>query len=168
MKKLLMLIIVSLSLLTFSCNPKKEIKDSKPEVDYIYEATLDNFKIGNPELVVKVQEMHMHLMNKNYEMVSTYFTDNIFFQLEDGSVLEGKEEVMKFMIDSFSSIEIENYQIGVNFAVTTGNGKEWVCLWDSANIVLEDGTSSSHKWMEAFRFDKDKIDVINQFGKPKI
>jgi len=31
----------------------------------------------------------------------------------------------------YSSIEIEDYQVAVNLAVTEENGDEWVLLWDN-------------------------------------
>ena len=43
----------------FSCSQtqKYDSKDESEKVNYIYEATyLDDFKMGNPELVLKVQE----------------------------------------------------------------------------------------------------------------
>ena len=140
---------------------------SETEVNYIYDATyLDSFEIGNPDLVLKVQEMHKHLINKDYEKAGSYMADNIVFRLEDGSTLEGKENCMKFMIDAYSSIEIKDYQVGVNFAVKGDNGHEWVLLWDSASIVSKTGESSAYSWMEAFRFEGGKIVTVNQYSKP--
>ena len=71
------------------------------------------------------------------------------------------------MIEGYSSIEIEDYQVGVNLAVTGDNGDQWVLLWDTANIVSKDGTSKGFNWMEAFRFENVKIITMNQFSKPK-
>ena len=74
---------------------------------------------------------------------------------------------MKFMIDGYSSIEIEDYQVGVNLAVTGDNGDEWVLLWDTANVVSKDGTSTGFNWMESFQFENGKIVFMNQFSKPR-
>ena len=83
--------------------------------------------------------------------------------IEDGSILEGKDECVKYMKNS--SIEIEDYQIAVNLALLDENGDEWVLLWDTANIVSKDGKSAN--WMETFRFKNGKINYMNQFSKPK-
>ena len=159
-----------LTLLFFaSCNqPQKKANDVKQSVDFIYNATyLDNFKMGNPQLVLKVQEMHNHIINKDYESAGSYLADNVVFALEDGTRLEGKEKCMQFMIEGYSSVEIENYQVTVNLAVTGINGDEWVLLWDNANIVSNDGASTSFNWMETFQFENDKIIFMNQFSKPR-
>ena len=74
---------------------------------------------------------------------------------------------MQFMIDGYSSIEIENYQVAVNLAVTGMNGDQWVLLWDNANVVSNDGSTSSFNWMETFQFENDKIIFMNQFSKPR-
>tara|TARA_B110000116_G_C16749723_1_gene542736 strand:+ start:865 stop:1371 length:507 start_codon:yes stop_codon:yes gene_type:complete len=167
MKKLLTLLTVTLFL---SCAQpqKKESQEVAKKVDYIYEATYsDNFKIGNPDIVLKVQEIHQYIINKNYDIAVSYLADNVIFALEDGSQLEGKEACMKFMLESYSSIEIEDYQVAVNLAVKEENGDEWVLLWDNGKIVTSDGKESAYNWMETFRFEGDKIAYMNQFSKPR-
>lgn len=68
MKELLTL--CTIVLLSFCVQAqKKESQDESKKVNYIYEATyLDDFKMGNPDLVLKVQEMHKHIISKNYKM----------------------------------------------------------------------------------------------------
>ena len=167
MRKLFTLLTV---LLFFCCSQpqKNKPQEATKNVKYIYDATyLDDFKMGNPELVIKVQEMHQFIINKDYEKAGSYLSDNVVFALEDGSRLEGKEACMKFMIDGYSSIEIEDYQVGVNLAVTGNNGDEWVLLWDTANVVTKDGVSTGFNWMESFEFENGKIIFMNQFSKPR-
>ena len=167
MKKLFALLTV---ILLFCCSQPQKNKPQEitKNVKYIYEATyLDDFKMGDPELVLKVQEMHQLIINKDYEKVGSFLSDDVVFALEDGSRLEGKEKCLQFMIEGYSSIEIQDYQVAVNLAVTGVNGDEWVLLWDNANIVSKDGTSSGFNWMETFRFVDGKIVFMNQFSKPK-
>ena len=71
--------------------------------------------------------------------------------------MKGKETILQFMIDVYSSIEIKDYKVAVNLAVTGKNGDEWVLLWDNGTILSEDGTSASFRWMESFRFENGKI-----------
>ena len=165
MKEALLISIV----LFISCGqpPQNKSAESK-KVDYIFEATyLDDFKIGNPELVLKVQEMHQYIISKDYEMAGSYLSDDVVFALEDGSRLEGKEKCMQFMIEGYSSIEIQDYQVAVNLAVTGNNGDEWVLLWDNGKVVTTEGEETSLNWMESFQFDGDKISFINQFSKTR-
>ena len=111
--------------------------------------------------------MHQDIINKDYEKVFDYLSDDVVFALENGSRLEGKKQCMDFMINAYSKIEIEDYKVGVNFAVTGENGDEWVLLWDNANIVSSNGRKTGYSWMEAFQFDKGKIIFMNQYSKPK-
>ena len=64
MKEALLISIV----LFISCGQPQQNKSAESKkVDYIFEATyLDDFKIGNPELVLKVQEMHQYIISKDY------------------------------------------------------------------------------------------------------
>ena len=140
----------------------------KASVDYIYEATyLDTFEIGDEEKVLMVQEMHEHIINKDYEKAGNYLADNVVFNLEDGSLIEGKEAAVKFMSDSYSSVDIKDYKVAVNFSVVGDNADEWVLLWDNGTIVSKNGEGSSYSWMEAFQFEGDKIIVLNQYSKPR-
>ena len=167
MKKIICLFATITFFLSCDQTQKKESQDEPTKVDYIYKATyLDDFKIGDSNLVLKVQEMHQHIIEKNYEMVGEYLADNVVFGLEDGSLIEGKEACMKFMIEGYSSIEIEDYQVAVNLAVTGNNGDEWVLLWDNGKIVTQDGAEMAYNWMEAFQFENGKIITMNQYAKP--
>ena len=75
MKELLTL--CTIVLLSFCVQAQK--KESK-KVNYIYEATyLDDFKMGNPDLVLKVQEMHKHIISKNYKMAGNYLANDVVF-----------------------------------------------------------------------------------------
>ena len=78
-----------------------------------------------------------------------------------------KEEAMKFISDTYSGVDIKDYNVAVNFAVTGDNGDEWVLLWDNGKTVTPDGKETSLNWMESFRFEGDKIAFINQFSKSR-
>ena len=77
-----MRIYTLLSIFLFiSCNQsQKKAIEKEQSIDFIYEATyLDDFKMGNPELVLKVQEMHKYIIKKDYETASSYLADNVVF-----------------------------------------------------------------------------------------
>mgnify|MGYP006872191992 FL=1 len=64
MKKIFLLPII----LFFACGqPKQNESVETKKVDYIFKTTyIENCKIGNPKLVLKVQEMHKYIINKDY------------------------------------------------------------------------------------------------------
>ena len=137
------------------------------EKDVIYEATYeDSFTMGDEEKVLLVQEMHKFIIAKEYDKVANYLSDDVVFNLEDGSSIKGKETVIKFIYDNYSIADIKDYQVAVNFAVKGDNGDEWVLLWDIGKVVTAEGTASTD-WMESFQFDGDKIIQMNQFSKPR-
>ena len=104
---------------------------------------------------------------KDYEKFADYLADDVVFNLADGSSLSGKESVIKHVKESYSQVEIEDYNVAVNLAVTGDNGDEWVLLWDNGKVVSDNGDASSLNWMESFMFDGDKISFINQFSKSR-
>ena len=133
---------------------------------YIYEATyLDTFEIGDEKKVLVVQSLVRDLIAKDYAKVSEYFSDDVVLELSDNTRKEGKTAVLKHITDTYSEVDIEDYSVAVNLAVTGDNGDEWVLLWDEGNIVKSNGESTTKNWMESFRFDGDKINFINMFSK---
>ena len=135
-------------------------------VTYIYDATyLDKFEMGNEDKVLIVQSMVRDLIAKDYTKVADYLSEDVVFNLSDGSLIEGKESAMKHISDTYSEVDIEDYSVAVNLAVTGDNGDEWVLLWDEGNIVESNGKSIIKSWMESFRFDGDKINFINMYSK---
>ncbi len=93
------LVLFLFSSVFISCEKKSEEK--KADINYIYEATyLDTFKMGNSDLVLKVQQMHESIIKKDYESAGSFLADNVEFRLEDGSSIEGKENCMKFMVEA--------------------------------------------------------------------
>ena len=136
--------------------------------NYIYDATyLDTFEMGNDERVLLVQSMVRDLIAKDYAKVSEYLSEDVIFNLSDGSSIEGKEAALKHITETYSEVDIQDYNVAVNLAVTGDNGDEWVLLWDNGKVVDTDGNIASLNWMESFRFDGDKISFINQYSKSR-
>ena len=136
--------------------------------NYIYDATyLDTFEMGNDERVLIVQSMVRDLIAKDYAKVSEYLSEDVVFNLSDGSSIEGKEAALKHITETYSEVDIQDYNVAVNLAVTGDNGDEWVLLWDNGKVVAADGNVTSLNWMESFRFDGDKISFINQYSKSR-
>ena len=144
----------------------EEIEDTS--TNYIYDATyLDTFEIGSDKKVLVIQGMVRDLIAKEYNKVANHLADDVVFNLSDGSSVEGKEAAIQFLSDTYSGVDIQDYNVAVNLAVTGDNGDEWVLLWDNGNVVTPEGEETSLNWMESFRFDGDKISFINQFSKPR-
>ena len=87
--------------------------------NYIYDATyLDTFEMGNDDKVLIVQSMVRDLIAKDYIKVSEYLSENVIFNLSDGSSIDGKEAALKHISDTYSAVDIEDYKVDVNLAVT--------------------------------------------------
>ena len=97
--------------------------------------------MGNEDKVLIVQSMVRDLIAKDYTKVADYLSEDVVFNLSDGSLIEGKEYAMKHISDTYSEVDIEDYSVAVNLAVTGDNGDEWVLLWDEGNIVDSNGKS---------------------------
>ena len=82
------------------------------------------------------------------------------WNLPDGERLEGKENVIKFIVDFWTSSKVENYSSAVHFAVKTNKGDQWVLIWDSQLVNNE-----LVHYQEAVRYEGDKIAFMNTFTK---
>ena len=136
---------------------------------YIYDATyLDTFEMGSEKKVLIVQSMVRDLIAKDYKKVAEYLSEDVVFNLSDGSSIEGKESAIKHISDTYSGVNIKDYNVAVNLAVTGDNGDEWVLLWDNGKVVNDNGdVIAQQSWMESFRFEGDKISFINQYSKSR-
>jgi hypothetical protein len=152
----------------FSCtNPQQAANKSSEAIEFIYEPTYQSsFEMGSDEKVLLIQEMHQHIIDQDYDKAVSYLTDNVVFSLDNGTSLEGKESVLQFMKEAYSSVSINDYSVAVNFTVIAENGDEWVLLWDNGTIESADGAKASYSWMEAFAFTGDKVSYLNQYAKP--
>ena len=161
-------IIVLFVATMISCtNPKQAATENAEATEFIYQPTYQSsFEMGSDEKVLLIQEMHQHLINQDYDKAASYLTDDVVFSLDNGSSLEGKESVLQFMKEAYSTVSINDYSVAVNFTVIGENGVEWVLLWDNATVETADGASSSYSWMEAFSFSGDKVNYLNQYAKP--
>jgi len=84
--------------------------------------------------------------------------------LDDGTVINGKDSMVKFAEINFSKFNIINYKQLVSLPVVADNGEEWVLIWDEADLEV-DGKSTKVLWQDAFRVSNGKIVVMNGFAK---
>ena len=73
-------------------------------------------KMGSESKVLLVQEMHQHIISKDYEEVAEFLHDDITFYLDDGSSMQGKETILSFLKEVYSKMDILDYQVGVNLS----------------------------------------------------
>ena len=153
------LLICLLVATMISCtNSKQASTESAEATEFIYQPTYQSsFEMGSDEKVLLIQEMHQHIINKDYDKAVSYLTDDVVFSLDDGS---------SFMKEAYSAVSINDYSVAVNFTVVGENDVEWVLLWDNGTIETADGAKSSYSWMEAFAFTGDKVSYLNQYAKP--
>ena len=131
------------------------------ETDYIFQATYSqNFSMGDKTLVISFQRLLKNLQEGKLDNLSNYFTEDVVWNLPDGERLEGKDNVIKFIVDFWTSSKVENYSSAVHFAVKTNKGDEWVLVWDSQLVNNE-----LVRYQEAVRYEGDKIAFINTFTK---
>lgn len=165
MKKIFTLLV---SITIFSCSG--EINKSKissnsstslEETKYVFQATYSqDFSMGDQTLVVIFQSLLKNLQEGKLDNISNYFTEDVVWSLPDGGRLEGRENVIKFLIDFWSSSIVENYNSAVHFAVKSNQGDQWVLVWDSQSV---NGELVSYQ--EAVQFEGDKIVFLNTFIK---
>ncbi|MDB9793676.1 nuclear transport factor 2 family protein [Flavobacteriaceae bacterium] len=156
MKKILLL----LTIIFISACSKME----KSSQDFPFEPTYQKeWKIGNQENVLLVQNLHKAIMDIEIDKAYGYMSDDIIVYHGDGSTTEGIEEFKTIYDEAFRSGVFSEYSVGVNISVVSEEGHEWVLIWDSAG---SNGVTTNY--MESFRIENGKITVMNQFSKPEL
>ena len=159
---------ITLTLLTailISCTDNQNTQLITPEnPNYLFQATYSqDFTMGNPELVVKFQNLLKNCQEKKLDNLSSYFTDDVVWSLPDGNRIEGKDSVVYYLTDFWSSsATVIDYSSAVHFCVKTKEGEEWVLIWDSQTI-----NDVGIRYQEAIAFEGSKIRFMNTFTKPR-
>jgi predicted SnoaL-like aldol condensation-catalyzing enzyme len=167
MKKLLLCFLVSASLIACSNQETKtETAEQKSAtVEHIFKPTYtDNFKIGGEGNVLLVEKFHQAIFAKDFKQMGEFLADTAIFNLDDGTVINGKDSMVKYAEKNFSKLNIINYNQLVSLPVVADNGHEWVLVWDEADLEV-DGKSTKVLWQDAFRVSNGKIVVMNGFAK---
>ena len=167
MKKLLLSILVSASLIACTNQETKtETAEQKSiTVEHIYKPTYtDNFKIGGEGNVLLVEKFHQAIFAKDFKQMGEFLADTAIFYLEDGTVINGKDSMVKYAEINFSKLNIINYKQIASLPVIAGNGEELVLIWDEADLEV-DGKSTKVRWQDTFRVSNGKIVMMNGFAK---
>jgi len=167
MKKLLLCFLVSASLIACTNQETKtetaELKSAT--VEHIFKPTYtDNFKIGGEGNVLIAEKFHQAIFAKDFKTLASFIADTAKFWMEDGTTINGKDSMMKFVEANFSKINFKNYKQAVSIPVVGENGHEWVLIWDEADVEA-DGKTTRVLWQDGFRFSNGKIVVMNGFVK---
>ena len=167
MKKIILCFLVSASLIACSNQETKtETAEQKSAtVEHIFKPTYtDNFKIGGEGNVLLVEKFHQAIFAKDFKQMGEFLADTAIFYLDDGTVINGKDSMVKYAEKNFSKLNIINYNQLVSLPVVADNGHEWVLVWDEADLEV-DGKSTKVLWQDAFRVSNGKIVVMNGFAK---
>ena len=167
MKKIILCFLVSASLIACTNQETKtetaELKSAT--VEHIFKPTYtDNFKIGGEGNVLIAEKFHQAIFTKDFKTLASFIADTAKFWMEDGTTINGKDSMMKFVEANFSKINVKNYKQAVSIPVVGENGHEWVLIWDEADVEA-DGKTTRVLWQDGFRFSNGKIVVMNGFVK---
>jgi len=167
MKKIILCFLVSASLIACTNQETKtetaELKSAT--VEHIFKPTYtDNFKIGGEGNVLIAEKFHQAIFEKDFKTLASFIADTAKFWMEDGTTINGKDSMMKFVEANFSKINVKNYKQAVSIPVVGENGHEWVLIWDEADVEA-DGKTTRVLWQDGFRFSNGKIVVMNGFVK---
>ncbi|MEK0423573.1 MAG: hypothetical protein RLZ95_1483 [Bacteroidota bacterium] len=165
MKKLFLCFLVATSLIACKTEEKKTetTEQKKATIEHIYKPTYtDNFKIGGEGNVLLAEKFHQAMFAKDYKTLAGFLADTAVFYMEDGTVVKGKDSLMKFVETNFSKVNFNNFKQVASIPVIGENGHEWVLIWDEADVEM-DGKSQKVQWQDGFRYSNGKIVAMNGF-----
>ena len=101
MKKIILCFLVSASLIACTNQETKtETAEQKSTtVEHIYKPTYtDNFKIGGEGNVLIAEKFHQAIFEKDFKTLASFIADTAKFWMEDGTTINGKDSMMKFVL----------------------------------------------------------------------
>ncbi len=168
MKKLLFCFLVTGSLIACTSTEKKTETEAQKAtaIEHIYKPIYtDNFKIGGEKNVLIAEQFHKALFDKDFAKIETLLADTASFEMEDGSTIKGKTNLVDFVKKNFSNVTFSNFEIGAIIPVVGENGDQWVDIWDRADVTTPDGKTQKFLWQDAYKFQDGKIVQFLGFGK---
>jgi hypothetical protein len=172
-------ILSAVSALIISCNsntssmpePKDSIEPVVKEevpVNFLYPSAYpSDWKIGDPQNIVKVQELYkIMLSDSNYEAMQPYFADSVINVLFDNrkvklSALEFINSVKQFR-KGYKALN-EDFRNYVSLRSDSQN-IDMVLLWLKEKGVRKNGKVDSSGYQETWRFNKEgKIDYRSTY-----
>lgn len=169
MKKMLFGLMLTTALVACKNNEEKVVTTEPAKTDsiqHLYKPSYtDNWKIGDQKNVLLAEELHKYVLAKDFKGIGNFIADTASLWNDDGTIIKGKEAIMKFMEKSFSAVTLKNYNLAAIFPVVGANGHQWVDIWDEADVVTPDGKSQKVQWQDAIRFENGKIVHMIEFTK---
>jgi hypothetical protein len=177
MKKLF--ILSALSVLVISCNsntattpePKDTIVAIEKEVapvNFLYPSAYpSDWKIGDPQNIVKIQELYkIMLSDSNYEAMRPYLADTVSNILFDNRKIKLSAEEfinrVKQFRQGYKTLD-EDFRNYVSLRSDSQN-IDMVMLWLKEKGVRKNGKVDSSGYQETWRFNKDgKIDYRSTY-----
>jgi hypothetical protein len=174
-----LLILTAISALIISCNANNSsapepvdsvvtvVKEEAP-VNFIYPSAYpSDWKIGDPQNIVKVQELYkIMLSDSNYEAMRPYFADTVTNVLFDNrkvrlSADEFINNVKQFR-QGFKTLD-EDFRNYVSLRSDAQN-IDMVLFWLKEKGVRKNGKVDSSGYQETWRFNKEgKIDYRSTY-----
>lgn len=172
-------ILTAISALVFSCNSNNssapepmdsvvaEVKEEAP-VNFLYPSTYpSDWKIGDPQNIVKVQELYkIMLSDSNYEAMKPYLADTVTNVLFDNRKVKLSAEefinTVKQFRKGFKTLD-EEFRNYVSLRSESQN-IDMVMLWIKEKGVRKNGKIDSSGYQETWRFNKEgKIDYRSTY-----
>lgn len=170
MKRLTILAVFTLfTCLSFNAfSQKKDVKQvSNTSSDQPYKVHANNISIGNKALTQKVLWAWKYYDDNTLDKIADFLTDDVVATFPDGSMVKGKDNLMKAIKDYRNSFSAAVSEIDACVALKTPDDpdREVVSIWGSETDTAKDGTVTKVHLNEVWFFNKQgKVVEIHQMA----
>lgn len=167
MRHVTILAVFALSFISFSALAQK--KDVKPvsSTSEPYKVESSNISVGNPAYAQKVLWAWKYYDENTTDKMADVFADDVVATFPDGSMIKGKDNILKAVKDLRSSFASATSQVAACVALKSPDHpeSEAVSIWGMETDTAKDGTVTKTHLNEIWFFNKEgKVFELHQLA----
>ena len=150
-------ILAATAFLIFSANAQNDMKQTKNESsDQPYKVGATKITVGNPAYAQKVLWLWKYYDNNTLDKGADLFADDVLATLADGTVIKGKENVMKGVKDYRNSLASASSTVDACVTLKSPDmpDREVVSIWGVETATNKDGMVTKSHLNEVWFFNK--------------
>lgn len=165
MKRLSVLFAIA-SLLSFTFVHSQEATAVKSSMTMPYKIDFSNLSVGNEMYSMKILNAWKAFDDNKLAQMADLFADNVKAYFPDGSVIKGKDEFMKMMLQYRNSLAAVSSSVDACTTLKSPDhpGMQVTVIWGEERDTQKDGSKVKTELHEAWFFNKQgKVVEFHQY-----
>jgi ketosteroid isomerase-like protein len=167
MRHVTILAVFALSFISFSALAQKKDVKQVSNTSEPYKVESSNISVGNPAYAQKVLWAWKYYDENTTDKMADVFADDVVATFPDGSMIKGKDNILKAVKDLRGSFASATSQVAACVALKSPDHpeSEAVSIWGMETDTAKDGTVTKTHLNEIWFFNKEgKVFELHQLA----